>query len=150
MRAESLEVLEQASVPPAQARAFLRAIELELAGAHDTLATKHDIALLRQEMGVGGADLRRVMAEQGADIRRETAEQGADIRREMAEQGADIRREMAEQGANIRREMAQQGADLRAEMHRGFGSVTRQIYVTALGQIAVMLGFFYFFLTQLR
>lgn len=46
--------------------------------------------------------------------------------------------------------MAQQGADLRAEMHRGFSSVTRQIYLTALGQIAVMLGFFYFFMLQLR
>lgn len=46
--------------------------------------------------------------------------------------------------------MAEQGGDLRAEMHRGFSGVTRQIYQTALGQIAVMLGFFYFFLTQLR
>jgi hypothetical protein len=128
MRAESLEVLEQASVPPAQARAFLRAIELELAGAQDSLATKHDILLLRQAMEIGRGKLRV----------------------EMAQQGADLRREVAEQGADLRREMAQQGADLRAEMHRGFSSVTRQVYVAVLGQIAVMLGFFYFFMLQLR
>jgi DNA anti-recombination protein RmuC len=139
MRAESLEVLEQASVPPAQARAFLRAIELELAGAQDSLATKHDIQLLRQAMEIGRGELRV-----------ELAQQGADLRREMAEQGADIRQEMAAHGADIRREMAEQGADLRAEMHRGFSSVTRQIYVAVLGQIAVMLGFFYFFMLQLR
>jgi hypothetical protein len=28
--------------------------------------------------------------------------------------------------------------------------ITRQMYVALLGQTAVMLGFFYFFLTQLR
>lgn len=157
MRAESLEVLEQANVPPAQARAFLRAIEIELAGAQDTLATKHDILLLRQDLEIGRGELRSEMAQQGADVRREMAEQGADLRREMAElrgeiaeQGAELRGEMAEQGAAIRREMAQQGGDLRAEMHRGFSSVTRQIYMTALGQIAVMLGFFYFFMLHLR
>ena len=42
MQAESLEVLENASVAPAQARAIVRAIEIEIAGAKDTLATKRD------------------------------------------------------------------------------------------------------------
>jgi 2-phosphoglycerate kinase len=46
MQAESLEVLEQAEVAPAQARAIVRAIEIELAGAKDTLATKQDLAAL--------------------------------------------------------------------------------------------------------
>ena len=40
MQAESLEVLEKADVAPAQARAIVRAIEIEIAGAKDTLATK--------------------------------------------------------------------------------------------------------------
>ena len=46
----SLEVLEKAAVPPAQARAIVQAIEIEIAGARDTLATKQDILILRQEM----------------------------------------------------------------------------------------------------
>jgi len=46
----SLEVLEKAAVPPAQARAIVQAIEIEIAGAKDTLATKQDILILRQEM----------------------------------------------------------------------------------------------------
>jgi hypothetical protein len=36
---------EKASVAPAQARAFVRAIEIEIAGARDTLATKHDLLI---------------------------------------------------------------------------------------------------------
>ena len=49
MQAESLEVLEKASVAPAQARAIVRAIEIEIAGAKDTLASKHDLLELRGE-----------------------------------------------------------------------------------------------------
>lgn len=50
MQVESLEVLESAALPPAQARAIVRAIEIEIAGAKDVLSTKHDIVLLRAEM----------------------------------------------------------------------------------------------------
>ena len=46
----SLEVLEKAALPPAQALAIVQAIEIEIAGAKDTLATKQDILILRQEM----------------------------------------------------------------------------------------------------
>ena len=50
MQAESLEVLEKADVAPAQARAIVRAIEIEIAGAKDTLATKHDLVLQNQDI----------------------------------------------------------------------------------------------------
>ncbi|HET7609050.1 MAG TPA: hypothetical protein VFL84_10265 [Gammaproteobacteria bacterium] len=95
MQAESLEVLEKASVAPAQARAIVRAIEIEVAGAKDTLATKTDLIAL---------------------------------------------------AATLRTEIAKQGGDLRAEI----AGVIRQMYLALLGQTAVILGFFYFFLTQLR
>jgi len=52
--------------------------------------------------------------------------------------------------AALRTEMAQQGADLRAELHRSIGGVTRQMYLAILGQMAVLLGFAYFFATHLR
>ena len=132
MQAESLEVLEKASVAPAQARAIVRAIEIEIAGAKDTLATKHDLGSL------------------GADLRGELAALKAELRGEMAALRAELRGEMAALAAQLRTEMAQQGAELRAEMHRMLGSHTRQMYLALLGQMTVMLGFFYFFLTQLR
>jgi hypothetical protein len=58
MQVESLEVLEKAQVAPAQARAIVRAIEIEIAGARDTLATKHDLLLLGQELRGEMAQLR--------------------------------------------------------------------------------------------
>jgi hypothetical protein len=95
MQAESLEVLEKASVAPAQARAIVRAIEIELGGAKETLATKQDIMLLRQEM----TELR---------------------------------------------------GELRAEIHASASSTVRQMYGALLGQMAVLLGFAYFFATHVR
>lgn len=89
MQAESLDVLERAELPPAQARAIVRAIEIELAGAEDRLATKHDVLQLRQEMG-----------------------------------------------------------NLRVEIHAGMGGITRQMYLALLGQMAVLLGIAYFFVTH--
>jgi len=104
MQAESLEVLENADVPPAQARAIVRAIEIEIGGAKDTLATKHDLLLL------------------GSDVREVTAQ--------------------------LRQEMAGLRGELKAEIHGSASSVTRQMYGALLGQMAVLLGFAYFFATH--
>jgi hypothetical protein len=109
MQAESLEVLEKASVAPAQARAIVRAIEIEIAGAKDALATKNDLSALEVRLQV----------------------------------------QIAEAVAALRTEMAKQGAELRAEIHRSIGGVTRQMYLAILGQMAVLLGFSYFFATHL-
>jgi hypothetical protein len=157
MQRESLEVLEQANVAPAQARAFVRAIEIELAGAKDTLATKHDIVLLRQDIEVGRAELRREMAQFGAELRGEMAQHSAKLRTEMAQHNAELRTEMAQHSAELRTAMAQQGAELRteiarqgADLHRVAHGATRQMYFAVLGQMAVMLGLVYFVFTQLR
>ena len=117
MQAESLEVLERADVAPAQARAFVRAIEIEIAGAKDTLATKHDLLLLRQEM---------------------------------SEHRTELRKEMSDLRAEIRAEMSELRGDLRTEIHSSASSTTRQMYGALLGQMAVLLGFAYFFATHIR
>ena len=114
MQAESLEVLEKADVAPAQARAIVRAIEIELAGATDTLATRQDLAMLETRL----------------------------------ESRLDNR--FTGFAATLRTEIAQQGGELRAELHRSIGGVTRQMYLAILGQMAVLLGFAYFFATHLR
>ena len=127
MQAESLEVLEKADVAPAQARAIVRAIEIEIemAGATDTLATKQDLALLRQELKQDFA-----MLENRLQSRMDTGISGL--------------------AAALRTEMAQQGGELRAEIHRSIGGVTRQMYMAILVQMAVLLGFAYFFATHLH
>jgi hypothetical protein len=132
MQVESLEVLEKADVPSAQARAIVRAIEIELAGAKDTLATKHDLLLLRQE------------------LRQEMVELRGELRQEMAELRGELRQEIAELGGQLRREMAEQGGSLRAEMHGMASSITRQMYMALLAQMAVLLGIAYFFVTHVN
>ena len=71
VKVESLEVLEKASVAPAQARAIVRAIEIEIAGATDTLATKHDVLALRHDVDVLRADLRSEIAKLGDELHAE-------------------------------------------------------------------------------
>ena len=121
MQAESLEVLEKAAVAPAQARAIVRAIEIEIAGARDTLATKHDLLLLGQE-----------------------------LRQEMAELRSELREEMAELSSELRAEMAALRGELKADIHAAVGGSTRQMYLAILGQMSVLLGFAYFFATHMR
>jgi hypothetical protein len=116
MQAESLEVLEKADVSPAQARAIVRAIEIELAAAKDTLATKHDVLLLRQEV---------------SEFRQE------------------IRQELRQETSGLRGELKGDIARLEVEVHRNASSITRQMYVALLGQMAVLLGIAYFFVTNI-
>ena len=69
MQAESLEVLEKASVAPAQARAIVRAIEIEIAGAKDTLATKQDISELRAATKQDISELRATTKQDLSELR---------------------------------------------------------------------------------
>ena len=69
MQAESLEVLEKASVAPTQARAI--AIEIELVGAPEALATKNDLAVLRVDLSAEMTALRAEIARQGGELRGE-------------------------------------------------------------------------------
>jgi hypothetical protein len=110
MQAESLEVLERADVAPAQARAIVRAIEIEIAGAKDTLATKQDLLMLRQ----------------------------------------DLRAEISELRVELKGDLAKLEAKLEGKMHEIASGITRQIYTAMLGQMAVLLGFTYFFTTHVR
>ena len=139
MQPESLEVLEQADVPPVQARAIVRAIEIELAGSKDTLATKHDLLLLRQ-------DVRQAISE----VRAELLAAMAGLRAEMSAETSKVPGEMSGLRVEIRAEMSELRGELRAEIHAGASSTTRQMYAALLGQTAVLLGFAYFFATHIR
>lgn len=90
MQAESLEVLEKASVAPAQARAFVRAIEIELAGAKDTLATKQDLLVLRQDFDALRVELRGEMTNLGANVDVQLAQ----LRTEIARSVGGVTRQM--------------------------------------------------------
>jgi hypothetical protein len=166
MQAESLEILEKASVAPAQARAIVRAIEIEIAGARDTLATKHDVLALAQQIGglrgeiaQVATSLRSEMAQLATSLRSEMAQLATSLRSEMAELETHLRSAMAELETRLRSEIAQLatrdelaklGGELHAEIHRAVSGATRQMYMALLGHMAMTLGFVYFLITQLR
>src|SRR5207302_712025 len=79
VQAASLEILEKAAVPPAQARAIVQAIEIEIAGAKDTLATKHDVLILRHEI----AELRTELRSEMTELRTELRSKMTELRREV-------------------------------------------------------------------
>jgi|SRR5256884_3508264 len=122
MQAASLEILEKANLPAPQARAIVQAIEIEIAGARDTLATKQDTLLLRQDM----------------------AELGHDLRQEMSKLGHDVRQEMLDMRHGL--ELKIEG--MRSEIHASASSISRQMYGALLGQMAVLLGIAYFFVAH--
>jgi hypothetical protein len=76
VQAASLEILEKANVPAPQARAIVQAIEIEIADAKETLATKQDILILRHEMAEMRAELRHELKTEIATLR-------GDLRSEM-------------------------------------------------------------------
>jgi len=140
----SLEVLEKAAVPPAQARAIVQAIEIEIAGAKDTLATKQDMLILRHEM----AELR-------GGLRQEMAELRTELRQEMVEVRTELRQEMAGVRTELRQQIAELSGDMTGLRHsfeiRLASTVTQpQLYAALLGQMALLLGIAYFFVTHLQ
>jgi hypothetical protein len=68
----------------------------------------------------------------------------------MAALEARLHAQLAELAATLRTEMARGNAEVRAEIHRSVGSIKREMCAAILGQMAVLLGFAYFFATHLR
>ncbi|HEX5047568.1 MAG TPA: hypothetical protein VFX89_10635 [Gammaproteobacteria bacterium] len=62
--------------------------------------------------------------------------------------GTELRGEM--RALANKTELADLRGDLKAEIHQAVSGSTRQMYLAVLGQTAVMLGFTYFLVTQLR
>jgi len=122
----SLELLEKAAVPPAQARAIVQAIEIEIAGAKDTLATKQDMLILRHEM--------------------------AELRTELSQEMGDLRTELRQDMGDLRTELRQDMAGLRHSFELRLASTVTQPQLCAalLAQMALLLGIAYFFVTHLQ
>jgi hypothetical protein len=58
MKTRSLEILGRSQLPPAQAHAILKVMEMEIAAGHESLATKLDLLEVKSELKAEIADLR--------------------------------------------------------------------------------------------
>ena len=144
----SLEVLEKAAVPPAQARAIVQAIEIEIAGAKDTLASRQDMLILRHEMAELRTELRQEMGAVRTELRHEMVELRTGLRQEMAELRTELRQEMGDLGTELRQDMA--GLRHSFELRLASTVTQPQLYAALLGQMALLLGIAYFFVTHLQ
>jgi hypothetical protein len=71
MKTSSLEILEKTALPPAQARAILQVMEIELASTHEMLATRADLAELRLATSAELTELRLATKADLAELRAE-------------------------------------------------------------------------------
>jgi hypothetical protein len=152
MPVESLEVLEQADVAPAQARAIVRAIEIELSRTRDALTTKEDFESLRQDVGVLKQDV-AVLKQDVAVLKQDVAVLKHDVgvlKQEFATFRVEVRTSIETLHRELYESQAKLRADLLGELHASVGGVTRQVYLALMGQVGVLLGFVYFFTTHLR
>jgi len=113
----SLEVLERAAVPPAQARAI--------------------VLILRHEMAALHAELCKEMVGLRAEFRRDMVALRSELRQEIVELRTELRQEMASLRHSVELKLAT--------------TVTQpQLYGALLGQMALLLGIAYFFVTHLQ
>lgn len=144
MQAESLEVLERASVPPLQARAIVRAIEIEIDGARDTLATKHDILLLRQEM----AEMRHSLESRIEAVRTGSESQSEAVRTGSESKIDAVRTDLELKLEGLRTSLESKIESLRADFHKAGKESAWRLYGALVAQMTVLLGITYFFVTH--
>ncbi|GEM_PF-1812343 len=154
MQAESLEVLEQANVPATQARAIVRAIEIEIAGATDTLATKHDIAPVKHDITLIKHDITLIKRDiTQLDSRMESRCAALETKIESRYGALDAKVE-SRHGAietkleAVRGELRVEIRDLRSQMHAAASRNAWLLYGALVTQITTLLGVGYLFVTH--
>ncbi len=153
MQPESLDILEKANVPPDQARAFVRAMKVEISRATDTLATKHDIEVLRHEVAEMGHGLELKIEGLRGDLETKIAGVRGDL--ETKFEGLEGKFEGLRGGLETKFESLRGTVDtriegVRVEIHQGASSITRQMYAAVFGAVTFLIGTAYFFVTHLR
>jgi predicted nuclease with TOPRIM domain len=166
----SLEILERADVPPAQARAIVQAIEIEMAGAKETLATRQDFLILRHETSQLGTELRHEMAEMRTELRHEMQELGTKLELRVSGLESSLESRLDSRFSSLEPRFS--GLETRfsgleprfSSLESRFSSLDtrlarvetrmdslvtqRQLYGALLGQMAVLLGIAYFFVVH--
>ncbi len=150
MQAASLEVLEKANVPAPQARAIVQAIEIEIAGAQNVLATKQDIHALAQATK---QDIHALAQATKQDIQalEQSTRQSIQALAQSTRQSIHALAQSTRQSIHALAQSTRQNIhalEVKIEVVRS--DVLRQMYTAILGQTALLLGIAYFFVTHLQ
>jgi len=128
MKTTSLEILEKAELPSAQAHAILKVMESEMASLQDTLATKAD---LNAGLLAGRAELNAGLAALRAELNAGLAALRVDLNAGLSALRTEI-------------------LALKADTLGIEGKLTRWVLTCVLGQTAVLASFGYFLLAHWR
>jgi hypothetical protein len=134
MLVATLDILtKKAHFDPQVARAIAEAIALETGTSRESLATKQDLTDLRNATKQDLTDLRNATKQEIAELRHETKQDIAELKLATQKDFAALKGEFG---------------GLRAEFGEFKGDLTRQMYMAILGQMAVLIGIAYFFVTH--
>jgi ribosomal protein L29 len=131
MSLAALEILEQAQFPPAQARVIARVLEAESVARREDLATKADLAELRQASKAELAEFQQATKAGLADLRHDFSE----LRHATQADIAELRQATS---ADINR------LEVKIESAKAEG--IRFTFLAMVGQVAMLAGVMYFLL----
>ncbi|HEX3730316.1 MAG TPA: coiled-coil domain-containing protein [Opitutaceae bacterium] len=160
MKTASIEILEKALLPPPQAHAILKIVELEITSAQEQLATKADLwdteAVLKADLLAAKTELkgeisaaRTELKDEISAVRTELKDEISSVRTELKDEVSSVRTELKDEISAVRTELKDEINALRVAMNRSEGRLSRWVLTCMLGQTAVLAGFGYFALTHL-
>jgi hypothetical protein len=141
VRTSSIEILEKALLPPAQAHAILKVMEVEMAYGQETLATKGDLMATKADLRADFGDLRRDFGNLKNDFG-DLGDDFGDLKIDFAALKGDFTLLMAE----FRALETKIDARIDGKIGAVEGRLTRWVFTCILGQTAVLAGLGYFFL----
>ena len=110
MISEVYSAFRTAGVPEQEARKAAEALSAE------NLATKNDVAEVKQALSSDIAEVRQELANSIAEVRQELASSIAEVRQELASSIAEVRQELASSIAKIRQELTSEISEVKREV----------------------------------
>ena len=126
MQAATLQILEEANLPRAQALAIGRAIDTEISASHSTPATSVELQAVKADMQLLSADLKADMQALRADMQ----SFGSSFREEMLALGASFRERELEVSLKI--------ATVRSELMRWILGVVSGLTTMVVGAVVFL------------
>ncbi|MEP6884292.1 MAG: hypothetical protein ABJC66_06040 [Gammaproteobacteria bacterium] len=139
----SLEILEQADFPQAQARAIVRVLEGEAATRREDLATKADLADLRHATRADLAEFRQATTAELVEFRQATTAELIELRQASKTDLAELRHVSQ---LDIARLEGKFGADIGAAK----SELVKWLFLFTLGQFTLTAGIVQFLLKAAR
>jgi hypothetical protein len=150
MSLAALEILEQAQLPPAHARAIVRAIETDSASRLESLATKSDVASIRSDLALITGELRSDIASLRGELKGDITSVQSGLKRDIASVQSELKGDITSVKSELKGDIASVKSELRVEMRDMKSELLRWMFLAVMAQAAASGGFMYFLLNLVR